>query len=234
MEESSQIQAKFLLTIFRNEQSGYSVARFVSYDTNEDDFVATGYFRELHEDVVYELQGSYVEHPRYGMQFQVEAYKKMQPNDEQSLIRYFSSSLFPGIGKQTAMSIVEVLGNDAVLCIKENPDVLYRVPTLNDKKRESILHGIQEHDDQNDSIMFFTQYGMSVKNIMKVEAAYGEGAVALVKENPYRLIEDIDGIGFKTADKLAKGLQFEDDHPYRIKAAILACVLDICMTNGDT
>lgn len=234
MNELSQLQAKFLLTIFRNDQSGYTIARFVSYDANEEDFVATGYFRELKEDVIYELYGEYVDHPRYGMQFQVQSYEKMKPNDASSLVRYFSSSLFPGIGKQTAMNIVEVLGIQAVERIKEDFNVLYQVSSLNEKKVQSILTGIQEHDEMDDSIMFFTQHGISVKHIMKLEAAYGEGAVAIVKENPYRLIEDIDGIGFKTADKLAKGLSFEEDHPYRIKAAILACVLDMCMSNGDT
>lgn len=234
MSEPIQLKAKHLLTIFRNDQSGYSVARFVTYDANEEDFVATGYFRELNEDIIYELHGDYVDHPRYGMQFQVSAYEKMKPNDESSLIRYFSSSLFHGIGRQSAASIVEVLGNDAVEKIKENPDVLRQVPLLNDRKIESILHGIEDHEELDDSIIFFTQHGISVKNIMKMEAVYGENAASIVKENPYRMIEDIDGIGFKTADKLARELSFEEDHPYRIKAAVLACVMDICMSSGDT
>lgn len=234
MKESLILKAKHLLTIFRNNQSGYTVAKFVTYDANEEDFVATGYFRELNEDVIYELHGDYVDHPRYGMQFQVCAYEKMKPNDESSLIRYFSSSLFPGIGKQTAASIVEALGEEALDKIKEDPEVLKQVPNINQKKIESILKGIEEHEELDDSIVFFTQYGVGVKNIMKMEAAYGDQSVAIVKENPYRLIEDIDGIGFKTADKLAKELSFEDDHPYRIKAAVLSVVLDLCMASGDT
>ena len=88
------LKAKHLHTIFRNAENGYSVAKFVTYDTNEEDFTATGYFHELQEDVIYVLHGAYVEHYRYGMQFQVASYERMQPNDEESLIRYFSSSLF--------------------------------------------------------------------------------------------------------------------------------------------
>ena len=76
--------------------------------------------------------------------------------------------------------------------------------------------------------------GISVKTIMKMEAAYGDAMISMVKENPYRLIEEIDGIGFKTADELAKELAFAEDHPYRIKAVILSCVLDLCMASGDT
>lgn len=234
MMEELILQAKHLHTIFRNDSNGYTVAKFVTYDANEEDFTATGYFSELNEDVIYKLHGDYVDHPRYGMQFQVSAYQKMMPNDESSLIRYFSSSLFPGIGKQSAKNIVNALGEDAIERIKEDPEILKQIEGLNDRKRASILQGIKEHEELDDSIVFFTQFGISVKNIMKIEAAYGDEAVALIKENPYRLVEDIDGIGFKSADKLAMELQFELDHPYRIQAAIVACVLDLCMASGDT
>lgn len=234
MEEQLILKAKHLHTIFRNEQNGYTVAKFVTYDANEEDFTATGYFNELNEDVIYKLYGDYVEHPRFGMQFQVVSYEKMMPNDESSLIRYFSSSLFPGIGKQTAASIVDVLGENAIEKIKEDKDILLTIPSLNDRKRTSIMQGIMEHDDLDDSIVFFTKYGISVKNIMKIEAVYGEEAIAIIQENPYRLVEEVDGIGFKSADKLAKELHFEDEHPFRIKAAVLSSVLDLCMANGDT
>ena len=113
--------------------------KFILYDANEEDFTATGYFSELNEDVLYKLHGDYVDHPRYGMQFQVAAYEKMMPNDESTLIRYFSSSLFPGIGVQTAKSIVEALGEDAIEIIKENPETLKQITTLNARKRASAI-----------------------------------------------------------------------------------------------
>lgn len=134
----------------------------------------------------------------------------MMPNDESTLIRYFSSSLFPGIGAQTAKSIVEVLGEDAIEIIKENPG-FETITTLNARKRASIIQGIMEHEEQMTLLFFFTRMGISVKTIMKMEAAYGDAMISMVK-NPYRLIE-IDGIGFKTADKLAKELAFAEDHP---------------------
>ncbi|MEG1474454.1 MAG: ATP-dependent RecD-like DNA helicase [Longicatena sp.] len=234
MKDEEILQAKLVHTIFRNEQNGYSVAKFVTYDTLEEDFSATGYFSELYEDEIYKLHGTYVDHPRYGIQFQVSAYEKMMPSDETSLIRYFSSSLFSGIGKQTAAAIVEVLGEDAIAKIKADESVLEQVTILNDKKRQSIIKGIKEHEEGDDSVAFFSRFGISIKNIMKMEACYGEESVAVVKENPYRLIEEIDGIGFRTADKLAEELHFEKDHPYRLKAALLSVVLDLCMRNGDT
>ena len=96
--------------------------------------------------------------PAYGMQFQVAAYEKMMPNDESTLIRYFSSSLFPGIGAQTAKSIVEVLGEDAIEIIKENPEALKQITTLN-ARACSIIQGIMEHEEADDSVVFFYANG---------------------------------------------------------------------------
>lgn len=234
MNEFIELPARLLHVIFHNDENRYTVARFVTYDENETDFTATGYFGNLDDENIYRLSGSFDEHPRYGVQFQVQSYEMMQPNDEISLIRYFSSPLFPGIGKQTAKQIIEILGENAIERIKEDHDVLLQVPTLSKKKRATIVDGILEHDQVNDSVAFFTKFGISARNITKFEAIYGENAVSIICENPYRLIEDIDGIGFKTADKLAAELKFERDHPYRIKAAVLASVLAQCMSSGDT
>lgn len=232
--EQLKIQAKFIISIFRNDTNGYTVARFRMHDVNEKEFSVTGCFAKLEEDELYNLYGNYEEHPRYGMQFKVAAYERVMPNDTQTLIRYFSSSLFPGIGPQTAKEIVSVLGEDAIALIKEDEQVLERIPSLSAKKRDVIVKGVAQHEQMDDAIVFLTQNGVSVRNIMKIEAAYGEDAIQVVKENPYQLIEDIDGIGFSTADKIAKSLQFEEQHPYRIKAAVLSAVLSICMSSGDT
>ena len=228
------IEAKLVHKIFYNDTNGYGVFRFVTYDANEEDFVATGFFRNIDVDLIYRLHGQYVDHVKYGIQFQVKAYEKVMPNDHASLVRFFSSPLFPGIGKQTAVALVDTLGENLIDLIKEDPDVLYQVPHLSAKKREVIVSGIHEHDDVDDTTFFFTRFGISVRNIMKFEAKYGDEAISLIKENPYRLIEDIDGIGFKTADKLAQELDFGLDHPYRIKAFILSLILDFCMQSGDT
>ena len=228
------IEAKLIHKIFYNDTNGYGVLKFVTYDGSEEDFIATGFFRDIDMDVIYRLYGQYVDHVKYGIQFQVKRYEKVMPQDHESLVRFFSSSLFPGIGKQTAKALVETLGTNLIELIKDDRDVLYRVPGLSEKKRQVIYDGIHEHDDVDDTTFFFTRFGISVRNIMKFEAKYGNEAIDLIKENPYRLIEDIDGIGFKTADKLAQELSFGLDHPYRIKAYILSLILDACMRTGDT
>lgn len=234
MEGLTTLEARHLYTIFRNDENGYTVAKFVTYDSKEEEFTATGIFRELIEEECYRMQGEYKDHTRYGMQFQMVKYEKMMPNDESSLIRYFSSSLFAGIGKKTAKQIVDELGENAIELIKEDSTILDRVVGLNERKKASIVQGIREHGDLDDSVVFFNQFGIGVKNIMKIEAAYGEKAVETVKQNPYQVIEDIDGIGFQTADKIAMELSFDERHPYRMKAAVLSCVLDQCMASGDT
>lgn len=232
--ETIKLQASFLLMIFHNEHNGYSVARFVSYDKQEKEFTATGIMGELQEDQVYDLYGHYEEHPRYGMQFQLERYEKTKPNDVNSLVRYFSGPSFPGIGKKLAEQIVTTLGEDAITRILEDADVLLPIRGLSEKKRLIIVQGVSELADLDDSVVFFMRYGFSPQLIAKLQAIYGEQAVALIKENPYRMVAEVDGVGFVSADKMARSLAFAQDHPYRIKAAVLSAVLSVCMSSGDT
>lgn len=234
MEEQIKLHAKYIMPIFRNEQSGFTVAKFRLYDGDEKEFISTGIFYDLQTDVIYTLHGTYIEHNKYGMQFKTETYEQMRPNDSESLIRYFSSPLFPGIGKQTATSIIEILGEDAIQKIQEDESVLLQVPKLNDRKRASIIEGIHIGEEVDDPVNFFSKLGLGMKTIMKIEAAYGEESIQRVSENPFSLVENIDGIGFKTADKIAENLHFDEEHPYRIRALLLSCVKDASMANGDS
>lgn len=232
--EDLKLQARFLLMIYHNSSNNYGVARFISYDKEEKEFTATGIFVNLEEDRVYNLSGHYEEHYRYGMQFQVSSYELMRPNDEASLVRYFSSAMFPGIGPKLAAQIVDALGENAIQRIIDDEACLYTVAHLSDKKIATVIEGVKQFQDLDDSVVFFTKQGLSLQMIGKIQSAYGDEAVAKVKENPYRLVSEIDGIGFQTADKLAHALCFESDQPYRIKAAVLASVMACCMANGDT
>ena len=232
--ETMKIQASFILMIFHNDHNGYGVARFVTYDKQEKEFTVTGIMGEFIEDQVYDLYGHYEEHPRYGMQFQLERYEKTRPNDINSLVRYFSSASFPGIGKKLAEHIVDALGEHAIEQIQKDPEVLNQISGLSEKKCRIVIEGVAQLADMDDSVVFFTKYGIPPQMIAKIQAAYGEDAVALVKENPYRMVADVDGIGFATADKLAKSFDFDEAHPYRLKAAVLSAVLSACMSSGDS
>lgn len=234
MEELIEIEGKFVSIRYHNEYSGFTVAKLRLHELNEKDCIVTGILPSIQMDVLYKLKGLYQEHPKYGLQFSVRELEKSVPSDQESLIRYFSSALFPGIGKKTAEHLVCELGIDAIAKIKENADVLIPLFKPNDKRIQSIIDGVSENDQMDDSIVFFTRTGMGIRNIMKVEVVYGTEAVSIVKNNPYQMVEDIDGIGFKTADKVAKTLGFNNDHPYRIKALILSSVLEASMASGNS
>lgn len=235
MEELIEITGKFVSIRYRNDTNGFTVARFRLHELNEKDCIVTGCFAALQMDVLVALKGRYIEHEKYGMQFAAESIDKVVPKDEDSLIRYFSSALFPGIGRKTAENIVTELGSDAIQKIKADPDVLLPLfRKKNDKRIQSIINGIDENDEVDDSIVFFNKLGLGVRNIMKLEVVYGADAANIVKNNPYQIIEDIDGIGFKTADKIAYSLGFDQNHPYRLKALMLSVLLDSCMSSGNS
>lgn len=233
MDEKLIVLAKHRYTVFHNKENGYTVARFITMDENEKDFIVVGFFHEIESNSIYQLKGHYVEHKKYGLQFQVDSYEISKTKDKTSLVRYFSSAYFPGIGKKIAEAIVDTLGLDCVQLIKDNPDILQSVKQLTDKKRNTIIE-VLSFEEKNDIHAYFTSKGLSVKNILKLEATYGEQVIQLIEENPYRIIEEVDGIGFKTVDKLAKEMLFDMEHPYRIKAAVLSFILDLCIKSGDT
>lgn len=233
MEQINYIEGVFKIIIYQGDNN-YTVAKFIVNDKEEKMLTVTGYLGEVLEDTLYRLYGEYKEHYRYGMQFNISSYERILPNDNDSLIRYFSSSIFPGIGKKAATMIVNALGNDAIKIIKEDPSVLYQIPSLKEKQIISIQEGIKSDISIDDSIVFLTQHGMTLKNILKVEAAYGDKAISIIKKNPYQMIVDIDGIGFKTADKIAFNLGFLEDNPNRMRAAIVSIMNECVMSSGNT
>lgn len=225
------IEAKLLFKIFYNPTNYYAVLKMKSLDDDEK-IIVTGYFKELDEDVVYRLHGNYVDHPKYGVQFLVESYETLIEKSTKSLIRYLSSSLFEGIGKKCASDLVEHLGLDVIELIKNDPHILDDLAFLNDKKREVIISVIMKED--HDLTMFFSKYGINARYLEQVDKLYGENAIDMIKENPYRLIEDFEGIGFESCDKIAMQLQMDHQSPYRIRAYIIHLILTLTFRSGDT
>lgn len=234
MEEIMVIKGKFTHIRYRDDSSLFTVATFRLHDLNEKNITVTGIIPNIQLDLLVELTGHYIEHVRYGVQFEVVDCRIVVPNDEESLISYFASAQFSGIGKITAKKIVDELGLNAIDIIKENPDVLTTIFKKNDKRIKSVLEGIEKNDSLDETILFLNSLQLGVRNFVKVQVAYGDEASSIIKENPYRLMEDIDGIGFKTSDKIAKKLGFENYHPYRIKALLISCILETCIQRGDS
>lgn len=227
------LQARLLHVIFYNAETGYFVGRFQLCNETKNTFTATGFFHNTEIDSIWNLHGFYKEHPRYGLQFNITSYEKVLKNDVTSLIQFFSSSRFPGIGKKSAKKVVEVLGHDCIKKIQNDPAVLLTIPDFPLKKIKIIEKGILE-ENEDDVSYFFSKFGISVQVAKKIENIYGNNTIEIIKQNPYQLIEDIDGVGFKTVDKLARDLSFSLDDPRRIKAIIVQLVQQWCNSTGDT
>ncbi|MFV0380421.1 MAG: ATP-dependent RecD-like DNA helicase [Anaerorhabdus sp.] len=229
------ISGKFEYIKFRSNTNYFTVARFKLHNLDEKVILVTGYIEDIVKDTLYYLDGEYIEHNKYGMQFQIHHYQKSLPNDHSSLIRYFSSPLFPGIGIKLATILVETLGEDIVNKIKNDESCLLNIDKLSNKKRSVIINGLKKNDDNFSEIMrFFTIHGLSIRNIVRLNKAYGSETIEKISENPYRVVYELSGFGFKTADKIGKSLGFEDDNPLRIEALLSSLVMDHCMSFGDS
>lgn len=232
--ETISIQGKVVHTIYRDEKTRYTVARFRLYELNEKMITITGYFPEFQSDLLLNLTGIYLDHPRFGMQFQVQHYHRVLPNEPDSIITFLSSPLFPGIGKKFAEAIVERWQEDALNVLKDDPSILKEIKGYTPKKEESIINGLINYGEDEEAIRFFTTNGLGIRNILRLDRVYGKDAYRLVKENPYRLIDEVDGIGFKIADKLALSMGFDWDDPRRLMAGLCAMTMEECMRTGDS
>lgn len=229
------IVCRFVSMIFHSDATSFSVGRFQLFEVEERQIIVTGYYPHLESDILYRCTGEYVEHPRYGMQFKTEKVERVLASDEDSLIRFLSGPLFPGIGKKFAATMVQVLGNDLLDQIKENASVLDLIPKMTEKRKKSILDGLKASENQLEkTISFLSSHGLGIRNIMRLDRIYGEKALEIITANPYRMIDEVDGIGFQTADKLAISLGFDEHEPVRIEACLVSVVMEMCMTSGDS
>lgn len=220
--------------IFENTNSEYRVYLFKLDDLSEKELVINGNLPELSTDIQYTLIGEYQEHPRYGMQFSVTSYQSVLPSNRSAVIKFLSSSKFPGIGVKAAQKLLNEYGNDVLLKIKEDETFFINPSVMTLKNQEVLIEGIKSYTNLEQAISFFTTKGMGIRTTMKIDKLYGEDAIALISENPYRMIDDIDGIGFKTCDEIAKQLGFPIDHPYRLNALLVYEVMELCMQTGST
>lgn len=233
-ENLMEIRGKLGHILYRDEQSRYTVARFKLYELNEKLITVTGYLPEFPKDTLIALKGQYVEHPRFGMQFSIQSYHRILPTEPESIIAFLSSPLFPGIGKKFATDMVEHFGEDCLNILKDTPNRISEVKGYTAKKLDALMEGLVNAGDDEEAIRFFTTHGLGIRNILRLERIYGRKAYELVKENPYRLCDEVDGIGFKTADKLGLSMGFDLEDPRRLKAALVSMVLSECMSSGDT
>lgn len=207
--------------IFKNEQSGFGIYRIVLFNSNQKPLTIKGNLATLELEGSYEFHGYYHEDSRFGMQFQVTSFQKMLPQDKEFIVRYLSGPSFPGIGPKTAEAIVQKYGETVLEEVKVNKDFKLSIKGVSKAKADLIIDTIRHHDPLEDTISFLMAAGLGHKQIIKITQEYGEDSINIIQENPYRLVFEIDGIGFKTADKVAQNLDFDENHPYRIEAYVL-------------
>lgn len=229
------LNGKFTYILFHNETNFYTVSRFLINDESEKMIIVTGLLPDIHLDELYDITGHYVEHPRYGMQFVIDTYSKQAPNDRDSIIRYLSSVQFAGVGRKSAEKVVDVLGKDCLNILKEDPTAIRTVPGLSDKAAASIEEHIHDEDEGMEQlIQFLNIHGIGIKNLIRLHKAYGNQALEKLKENPYRVIDECDGMGFKTADKIGEALGIDKDDERRLYAYLVALVMKMSMDSGDS
>lgn len=214
------IQGLVNVEIYRNQSSGFGIFK-VSFGNSEKPVTIKGPLYDIKMDHTYEFFGSYVEDRNYGLQFQVESYEMMLPTHSEFIVKYLSGPSFPGIGKITAERIVETYGELVLDEIKEGLIETLEVKGLTAKNAAKMIETIKGFEGQDDRISFMLAHGLSNKQIISINKAYGEDSVARIKDNPYNLIKDVDGIGFKTADKIGMSLGYDLDSYERRYAFLL-------------
>ena len=208
--------------IFQNRDNGYTVACLVSQG---EEITCVGNFRFLSEGETIRAKGTYTRHPSYGRQFSVNSYESVIPQDSLAMERYLGSGAIKGIGAALAARIVRKFGDDTLRIIEEEPERLAEVKGISEKKAREIADQVEEKADMRKAMMFLQQYGITQALGMKIYRQYGQEMYGVLKENPYKMAEDIPGVGFKIADEIAARIGIHTDSDYRIRSGILYILL---------
>ena len=215
---------------FRNEENGYSI---LNVSADGLDYVLVGTFPYISEGDFIEATGRDVEHPVYGDQIQVESYELKEPEDTASMERYLGSGAIRGVGTALAARIVRRFKADTFRIIEEEPERLAEVKGISEKMARSISEQMESKKEMRQAMMFLQDYGISMNLALKIYNEYGSRMYGIIKENPYRLADDIQGVGFKMADEIAQKVGIFTDSDFRIRSGIYYTLLQ-SVANGHT
>ena len=238
MSATGVISGKVVAIFYQNPSNFFKVLLVkvtendLEYD--EPEIVITGSFGEVQEGEEYRFTGELVNHPKYGRQMKAESYQQAQPTSAAGLIHFFASDKFPGIGRKTAEKIVAALGEGAIDRLLADPAVLADIPGLTKAKQKMIVDTVRANHGMDQVIVALTQYGFGSQLAFAIYQTYKEATLDILHENPYQLVEDIEGIGFKKADQLAEGLGIAADSTQRIQACVMQQLASAGATSGDT
>lgn len=217
--------------IFRNDDNGYTVFLF---DCSDKGHVAVGSFLSINVGENLKLVGDFKHNGKYGMQFQVDSYESIAPKTRNGIIRYLSSGLIKGVGPVTAEAIVKKFKENTLEVIEFNPEKLVEVRGISQKKAKLISESLVEVKDMQNAMVFLQGYNITTTIALKIYEIYKNSTIEVVKTNPYRLVEDVNGIGFAKADKIAQSMGIAVDSPFRIRAGVLHILNEASDKNGHT
>lgn len=208
--------------IFRNEDNGYTVFQL---NNEEGELTCVGKFSYIGEGEFLELEGEYTMHPSYGMQLQVTNHRIKEPEDRESIERYLGSGAVKGIGPALAGKIVAKFGEDTFRIMEEEPERLVEIKGISERKAREICVQVEEKKDLRQAMIYLQKYGISIHLAVKIYQKYGLGTYSVLEENPYKLADDIEGVGFRTADEIASRIGIHTDSDFRIQSGIFYTLL---------
>lgn len=203
--------------VFRNEENGYTV---FNLDNDDGEVTCVGSFNFVNEGEMLELQGEYVNHNVYGNQFVVSSYQVKEPEDLVSIERYLGSGAVKGVGAALAARIVRRFKEDTFRIIDEEPERLSEIKGISERKAREIAEQVEEKKDLRKAMIYLQKYGISTKLAAKIYKYYGMKVYKVLEENPYQLADNIEGVGFRTADEIASRIGIHTDSDYRIRSGI--------------
>lgn len=208
--------------IYRNTDNGYTVLNLVSGET---EITCVGIFSTIAEGENIEATGDYTDHPTYGTQFKVVSFEEKAPEDQEAIERYLGSGAIKGIGLAMAARIVRRFKEDTFRIIEEEPERLVEVKGISERKAMEIASQVNEKRDLRQAMIFLQQFGITMNLAVKIYNKYGQEVYGILKENPYRLADDIEGVGFRTADDIAAKAGIRTDSDFRVRSGILYTLL---------
>ena len=208
--------------VYHNADNGYTVLNLINA---EMEITCVGIFSAISEGENIEVSGEYVEHPTYGRQFKVNHFEEKEPTDELSMERYLGSGAIKGVGAALAARIVRRFKTDTFRIIEEEPERLAEVKGISERKAMEIAEQVEEKKDLRQAMIFLQKYGITLNLAVKIYNTYGQQVYGILKENPYKLADDIQGIGFRIADEIAARVGIRTDSDFRIRSGILYALL---------
>ena len=204
--------------IYYNKENSYAIA---AVESEEEQFTAVGYLPGAERGRSFLFRGGWKTHPSYGEQFAFSSYEEQMPTTKEGIEGFLASGLLKGIGKKTAVAIVNRFQADTLRIIEEAPWRLTEISGIGEVKAKAVAAAFQQHKDFARITLYFQQYGISAGYAMKLYKVYGADTITAVEENPYQLVNDVFGIGFRKADKIAEKMGVERNSPHRLKSGVL-------------